>query len=393
MKRIRMRRWIMTTTVGILGLVIGCESATPPPTAATPPTSPGPNMPPPSLGVTTRSETDPKVVVKGGSEYNFGTTELGQEFDHTFEIKNEGKSDLTLSPGQPSCSTCTSFVVDKQKLKPGEVALAKVKWHVTVENESFRQFAPITTNDPAVQELRLYVFGKIVKRIVLSPVDKWAMGEVIDGKTTEFAAKITSDVVDKFDIESITNSSKVLTITSTPMSPERLKELKTKSGYDLNAILTSEFPVGDFKDKVIFHLLAPNKLDISVNVEAKRNGPLEIFGPGWDSSRMALRLNSFDPKDDMSVKLTLFTRSIPDDVSITKVNCEDSRISVDLKADPRFKGKTLDHRRYDLVIKIAGSNREVVYTPQKPLIIELETDQPKVGKIRIKLLSHAIPLN
>lgn len=366
--------------VGVLIVAQGCDSSTAqaPPAPATP--TPGPTTP--------ATKPAPKLVVEGGETFDFGTTEVGQEFEHVFVIKNESDSDVRLKAGVPSCATCTSFKVDKELVKPKDVVKATVTWHIKNENPEFRQFAPIMLDGGT--DLKLYVVGKVVKRIVLSPADRWNIGDVIDGQAKEYLATITSATLDQFDVVSVTNSNPALKVTASPMGPEKLKELKVKSGFDLKAVLDSKIPVGDFSDRVSINISEAKELTLKVDVAARRTGPIQIFGPSYNEEQMALGLGDFDPGKDYMTRLHLFTRGVSGDLVVEKIKCKDPRFSVELKPDARFKGQTGDHRKYDLIVKVAASDRAVVYTRAEPLNIEIFTNQPQVGTIQLKVRCQAL---
>lgn len=386
LNRIGTRSVVASLLAGLMIIESGCDSSSAKPAAA--PVTPATPAPP-----TPGAKAPPTLVVEGGDTFDFGTTEVGQEFEHTFVIKNEGDKPISMKAGIPSCATCTSFKLERGKpeemvtLKPKDSIKAFVKWHIKNENPEFRQFAPLMLDGGT--DLKLYVVGKVTKRIVLSPVHSWNMGDLIDGQTKEFLATITSATVDHFDIESVTNTNPALKVTATPMSPEKLKELKVKSGYDLKAVLDSKIPVGDFADRVSIKVLDPKPIPLVVEVTARRSGPLQIFGPNYNDEQMAMGLGDFDPGKDFMTRLHLFTRGVSGELAIEKVNCKDPRFSVELKPDAKFKGQTGDHRKYELHIKIAASDRAVVYTRSDPLLLEIVTNQPQVGTIQLKLRCQA----
>lgn len=372
---------------GLLIVEAGCDSSSAKPAAA-------------PAAATTPAQATPagkkpaKLVVEGGDTFDFGTTEVGQEFEHTFVIKNEGDTDVKMKAGIPSCATCTSFKLERGKpdemvtLKPKESIKAFVKWHIKNENPEFRQFAPLMLDDGA--DLKMYVVGKVAKRIVLSPVDRWNFGDVIDGQSKEFLATITSATLDHFDIESVTNANPALKVTASPLSPEKLKELKVKSGYDLKAVLDAKIPVGDFTDRVSIKVLDPKPIPLAVEVIARRTGPIQIFGPNYNDEQMALGLGDFDPAKEFMTRLHLFTRGVSGDLAIEKVNCKDPRFSIELKPDTKFKGQSGDHRKYELILKVAASDRAAVYTRSEPLLMEIVTNQPQVGTILLKVRCQAL---
>ena len=327
----------------------------------------------------------------GGGTHDFGSSEMDQEFQHVFEIKNTGQAELTLKKGTTSCSKCTSFEVDKLRLKPNEVAKATVKWKILNEVPEFRQSATITTNDPRRPEVQLNVTGKVVRRFAMEPSETWIIGEVLEGQPKEFIGMITSAVTDKFEIESVTCSNPKLTLNWVPLSEEKLAELKIKKGYEVKTVLSPDIPVGPFKETIVATLLTPEPITRKVEVTAKRSGPLQIFGPGWNAERKQLALSAFDPKQPLVVRLLVYTRGVPDETKIVKVDCADDRFTFELKPDSRFKGQSGDHRRYELLVNVAPSTRPAYYTIGQPLNVEIHTNQEKVKQISLKVTCAALP--
>ena len=371
--------------LGVLtSCAVGCNSGASP--ASAPASAANPVSTP-----TQAPQEQPKVVVMGGGTHDFGSSEMDQEFQHVFEIKNTGQAELTLKKGTTSCSKCTSFEVDKLRLKPNEVAKATVKWKILNEVPEFRQSATITTNDPRRPEVQLNVTGKVVRRFAMEPSETWIIGEVLEGQPKEFIGMITSAVTDKFEIESVTCSNPKLTLNWAPLSEEKLAELKIKKGYEVKTVLSPDIPVGPFKETIVATLLTPEPITRKVETTAKRSGPLQIFGPGWNAERKQLALSAFDPKQPLAVRLLVYTRGVPDETKIVKVDCADDRFTFELKPDSRFKGQSGDHRRYELLVNVAPSTRPAYYTIGQPLNVEIHTNQEKVKQISLKVTCAALP--
>lgn len=349
----------------------------------------GPATPTPNL-------KDIKLVSEGGDTFNFGTIEMGEEFEHVFTLRNNGKEAIDIIAGPPSCTTCTSFKLDKKVLQPNETAKATVKWQVLIAKPQFRQNAPIMANvhdstDIPKPVLKLFVEGHIAQRIVVTPgVEMWAVGNTKEGEPTEFNANVVSPIVDSFQIESITTSNPAMTVTASPMTPAKLEEFHSKSGYALKLLIAPDIPVGEFKERVIMKLLTPKPATITANVAARRTGPVEIFGENWDAKKSLLTMGSFDPKQGASARLNLFTRGVKNDMVVEKFTCPNDRFTVELKRDTKLNAGTGERQKYDLLIKVAASDRSLVYTLQDPLVIELQTNQPLVGTIKIQLRCSAL---
>lgn len=351
----------------------------------------------------TAEGAQPKAVITGGTivpegaEYDFGATEIGEEFTHVFQIKNEGDGTLELKKGPPSCTTCTSFEVDNLTLKPGETAKVTVKWQIKAEAPVFRQHVPLTTNLPKQDEtaissdIKLFVKGRVVQKLVLRPAERWDMGVVQEDQPLEFSATLYSAVVDKIDIVSMKAGKPQLTVKATPFTPEKLKELNAKCGYDLTAVLDNSVSLGEFSDKIAFNLRTPTEVTLNVDVVAKRNGPIQIYGPNWDEKHMTARLGSFDAAKDFSHRLNLYARGFSDELKFVAVdNSADPRFNVEIVPDPKFKGTVKDHRRYDLFIKYKGSNKDAAYPLKKPLVLIIKTNMPKHKEITLNIISQGM---
>jgi len=337
-------------------------------------------------------------IVEGGAEYDFGSTEVGQEFEHVFHVKNDGDGVLEMTKGSPSCTTCTSFEVDKLKLDPGETATVTVKWKIRTESSEFRQHVPLNTAPPGAPGavgpdegvIKLYVTGKVVRRIIISPSERWDFGTLEEGHPLEFTGTVASALLDQFEVTSVKADSPKLSVKSIPLTAERLAELKVKSGFEIQCVLAPNIDVGEFQDKISLDLLNPEKLTLTVDVLAKRSGPMEIFGPNWDAKRMMVRLGSFNAAKDYSQRLNLYTRGFEDELIFESFHSDDPRFSVELVPDQKFKGADKNHRRYDLFIKYKGSNRDAAYSLQKPLELTIQTNQPKIEAISLKTINIKI---
>ena len=401
MSRFGNRTWFQDLLFGLMAgvwmtFVAGCDSGAKPAVPSPPATSAPAGAPAhPGDAPTSVAARDPKgnakVEVVGGETFDFGTRQVGEEMEHVYIIKNVGSIDLTIRMEKPSCMTCTSYDVDKPLVKPGESAKYTVKWHVKNENPEFSQYAPFSTNDPDKPMVKLFAKCQVLKRIVLEPVQVWNLGDSVEEKPTEFSATVTSAIVDQFQISEITTTNPELKVTSIPLSAAKLAELKVKTGYQLKAVLSTNIPIGNFTDKVTIKILAPEPLSLVVEANARRNGPLQIFGPNWYEERMSLSLGAFDPKEPLVARLNLFTRGVKGELKITQVTCPDERFTFEIKPDTRFKSQAGDHRRYELFVKVAASQRDAVYPLKNPLKVLIDTNQEQIGQIKLKVTASAIP--
>jgi len=80
--------------------------------------------------------------------FNFGVFEKEQKGEHAFTVRNEGKSTLTLSVLNKSCS-CTNVDLSRSSIPSGQNAKVTMKWEPNNAGGSYRQGVEIGTNDPA----------------------------------------------------------------------------------------------------------------------------------------------------------------------------------------------------------------------------------------------------
>lgn len=369
----------------IVSCGLGCESGSSPPTAASTTTT-APAAPPKVAA------GEPKLEAVGGESFNFGAKLVGDEISHVFEVKNVGTTDVTVKTGKPSCTSCTKFEIDKTVLKPNESLKATVHWKLKQETPMYHQFAPLELPGyPPSKALKLYALGRVIKKVMVSPAERWIIGEVKEDEPARYQAVLSSEFLDHFEIKEITCPNPALKITPTPLPEDKLKELKLKSGYYLNAELTSEIKVGDFENRIKIEVLTPEPQTLRVTVVARRNGPVQIFGANWVEELSMINLGAFDPKAEFVGRLNMFVQGIEGDLKIESVDCADSRFSFELKRDLKFVTQPKGRQKYELFVKVAPGKREVVYSTQSPLLVELNTNQPHVGQIKFKVKSSALP--
>ena len=226
---------------------------------------------------------------------------------------------------------------------------------------------------------------------MLSPSETWNFGDLVEGQPKEFFASVSSASLDKFEVVSVAATKPGLTLEVTPLTPEQLGKLSVKSGYQIKAVLQPTIDIGEFTDTVTVNVLEPKPIAIKVDVTARRSGPIKIFGPSWNDQMMALGLGSFEPKEGKSVSLNLSTSGVDGELKVVNVKCKDPRISVEIKPDARFKDQVGHVRRYHLIVSVKSSDHAMVHTHQDPLLVEIDTNQPLVKSISLKVRSQALP--
>jgi hypothetical protein len=87
-------------------------------------------------------------------EHSFGSVKAGTPLTYTFEIKNEGKTDLEIKNVSPACG-CTTSKFDKV-IAPGKVGTVTLAIEKTATYKGdITKTASVTTNDPEHQTFTL----------------------------------------------------------------------------------------------------------------------------------------------------------------------------------------------------------------------------------------------
>jgi inner membrane protein involved in colicin E2 resistance len=67
----------------------------------------------------------PVVEIENNGEFDFGTINEGDKVEHTFVVKNTGKTDLLIVNAKPSCG-CTVPEWTKEPIQPGKTGEVKI---------------------------------------------------------------------------------------------------------------------------------------------------------------------------------------------------------------------------------------------------------------------------
>jgi len=95
-------------------------------------------------------------------EFQFGKLNQGEKVEHSFVLKNEGKSDLVIRKVKASCG-CTAVKPDKEVIKPGETIAIKTTFNSAGKVGNQNKTVTIITNDPKNSKTILWVKGEVVK--------------------------------------------------------------------------------------------------------------------------------------------------------------------------------------------------------------------------------------
>jgi len=102
------------------------------------------------------------VISIDDPEFKFGKLKQGERVEHSFILKNSGKSDLVIRKVKASCG-CTAVNPEKNVIAPGESIAIKTVFNSAGKVGNQSKTVTIITNDPKNSNTVLWVKGEVVK--------------------------------------------------------------------------------------------------------------------------------------------------------------------------------------------------------------------------------------
>jgi hypothetical protein len=94
------------------------------------------------------------------TSYDFGAMKQGDKKDYTFELSNDGKSDLMIRNVRSSCG-CTAVAPSKKVIAPGETVPIKVTFDSKGKRGRQSKSVTVITNDPKTPTTTLRISSNI----------------------------------------------------------------------------------------------------------------------------------------------------------------------------------------------------------------------------------------
>lgn len=178
----------------------------------------------------------PKLEIIGGNTQDWGkVTPKDSPLKTKVKLKNVGDELLIITNVKPSCG-CTTAPLDKDKLKPGEVATIDVSFNVGSRAGVNSKTIRISTNDPANSTVIYRLSADVQKSISMEP-SYFAFNQMEVGK--EATSKVTVK----------NTSSKTITFSDFRKSPSDMsinmsgkKTLKPGESMNIIAKITPSTP-------------------------------------------------------------------------------------------------------------------------------------------------------
>jgi uncharacterized membrane protein len=113
----------------------------------------------------------PKLEIVGGDTHDWGKVSPGK-LTTVVHVKNAGNADLKISDVRPGCG-CTVAPIDKNLLKPGELANINISLDVASKSGPVEKVVTIFSNDsssPAASSRVLYLKADVHRAVTIAPM-------------------------------------------------------------------------------------------------------------------------------------------------------------------------------------------------------------------------------
>ena len=198
----------------------------------------------------------PKLVIIGGDVYDWKEVKVTEgPLKAKIQIKNEGDELLKIDEVKPGCG-CTTAPLDKNELKPGEVATLNVTFNINSYSGNVAKSISIRSNDPKAPRKFLEIRANVIREIILKPSTYMAFRDLQVGRSNSTTMYIKNNSQQKINFSNLRivpeESSLKLNITSNfSLDPGQEMELigtmtPTTVGYqNCKIVMDTDHP--DFK--------------------------------------------------------------------------------------------------------------------------------------------------
>jgi len=185
----------------------------------------------------------PPRITCAQAEFDWGTQDNSANVKHTFVVKNEGMSTLTIARVKPACG-CTVANISSKVLEPGETS--EIAADLSLKGRTGAQSKTMTvfSNDPQKPSLILTMKGNALSDIMMSPTS------VNLGTTMQVGQVVTKEV--KITCRKPTTITSV--VAANNLVTTELVTVTPGTEYLLKVSNSSSIPPGRISDSITINL-------------------------------------------------------------------------------------------------------------------------------------------
>nr|AUN35790.1 hypothetical protein [uncultured bacterium] len=321
--------------------------------------------------------------------YNFGMMAAGTKKEHQFVIRNDGEKPLEIKDLGLGCK-CTKGTVKQKYLKPGESTTVDVTWEPERKDPGFQQILKLETNDPRYADpnrFKLIIRGAVEQTLDIDPFKEFKSIQLAEDEPTVIHGVISSRLLDKFSILSITAENKLISGVATSLDKAALEKLKAKCGYDVAVTIAPGMTIGTFTEKVNVKTDIEGGTEVVWLVNGERAGPFRfVAGQGakeWSSTNMQLKLGQFKASDGRKAQLRLLVNGPGNDLEFRDIKSDVAFVKLGMKPDPANASR--ETKIYWLSFEVAPGSPPATFNGPSVVKIHVTTNHPKAEHVEFKV--------
>ena len=294
---------------------------------------------------------------------DFGSVSRGPTLSHPFRIKNNTRSDITISSVRVSCGVCSSAGILKSTLKPGEETAVVGRMDTTRFTGLKVITIFVTFSEPQWEEVRLVMQANSRDDLVVFP-DMLAFGQVKHGSKPVSKVNVSFLGNSRFEIQEVQSESNYI-----KTAVKETRRDASEVSYELTAKVRSDAPVGKWYTDVWLKTNNPSAPKVRVPLTVEIEAALTISPAQLNLGQIAI---------DAEVERKVIIRGAKA-FKITEIKGVDETLSV---SDSTTDSKPI----HVLTVKLKGIKYgEVVRT------LQVITDLAEDGKVELHTRGKVMP--
>jgi hypothetical protein len=265
--------------------------------------------------------------------FDFGVCDPSADGEHTFLVRNDGDAPLEVRKGSTTCK-CTLADLPQNYIPPGGIGQVRVVWTAITYKVLFNQRATIMTNDPDQPGLSFNIKGEVRTLLGAAP-SQIVFSSLHPGETQTRSVTLYSQEWEEFEVLRIENSNPKFTWSLRPASADALREVKAKSGYELEVTSPEEQPMGHFTERLHVYVAPKGQSDkerkYELLVTGNRVNWLSVSGEGVQG-KQGMSLGSVPSGKGAKRRVTVLLRDAKRKLKIERIEAAPNFVRAALTA-------------------------------------------------------------
>lgn len=156
-------------------------------------------------------------------KFDFGEVFQGEKVPHVFKFTNDGDEVLKIDRVRSSCG-CTAVLLSENTIPPGGVGEIKANFDSSRFRGDISKTIYVYTNDPLNATRQLYIKGKVLEKVAITPAQV-NFGQVVASQKITTQVTLKSNVAEPMQIETVKTTAAELVAKMQPVTLQQGDEM------------------------------------------------------------------------------------------------------------------------------------------------------------------------